>query len=150
MNPYSDADLGRFLAPVCAQDRDEDPFSWSEASGVAGPRYGDPRRWQSPPPALTAAVACAVAAGGWPLARPTEHGIVVPLDDRAVGLTAPAGRGEHLHVLWNCALPEWSWGTGPPDAPTSGHCDPLLTPPDHEPTITAQILRVLRTGRTLP
>jgi hypothetical protein len=136
-----------FLTPVCDQDRGESPFGWTEPP----PRpYGDPRDWADVPAALTAAVVAELAAHGLHGAHATEHSIVVPLHEQAPGLPGPARRGEHLYALWAVDRPEWSWGTAHPNAPTGGHLAPLLAPPDEPGTIAAQILRVLRTGRTLP
>lgn len=125
-------DLAENLAVVCPEDRGN-PFAWDEV-----------------PAPLTAAVVSALAECGWPGAHATEHSVVVPLDDRAVGLAAPAGRGEYLYVLWGGTRPEWSWSTAHPDAPAGGKQALLLAPADDPARITAQILRVLRTGRALP
>ncbi|MFJ6014516.1 hypothetical protein [Streptomyces sp. NPDC092952] len=116
---------------------------------VTGP-YGDPLRWDKVPASLTAAVVADLTSYGWPAAHATEHTIVVPLEQRAVGLADAVARGEHLYVVWGGARPEWSWQTAHPHALTSGPVAPLLAPPDQPAHISAQILRVLRTGRTLP
>ncbi|MFE4796176.1 hypothetical protein ACFRFL_13930 [Streptomyces sp. NPDC056708] len=117
---------------------------------MTGRPYGDPQQWREVPAALTAAVVSALTGYGWTGVHATEHSIVVPLDDRARGLSEPAASGEHLYVLWGGHRPEWSWGTAHPAAPAGGRLALLLAPPDDPPVITAQILRVLRTGRTLP
>ena len=116
---------------------------------VTGP-YGDPLRWDEVPAALTAAVVAELTGCGWAGAHATEHSIVVPLERRACGLAEAVARGEHLYVLWGRPLPEWSWGTAHPNAPTGGRLAPLLAPADAPAHITAQIIRVLRTGRALP
>ncbi|MFD3608997.1 hypothetical protein ACFWXA_13150 [Streptomyces atroolivaceus] len=139
--------LEDLAAVVCDQDRGESPFGWSSpVSGV----YGDPQRWSEVPAPLTAAVVSTLGGYGWPEAHATEHSVVVPLDHRARGLTAPAARGEHLYVVWGGARPEWSWATAHPNAPAGGQQALLLAPADDPDHITAQILRVLRTGRALP
>ncbi|WP_327421862.1 hypothetical protein OG763_15100 [Streptomyces sp. NBC_01230] len=112
--------------------------------------YGDPLRWDEVPPALTAAVVAALTGYGWTGTHATEHTIVVPLDGHPRGLLEPAARGEHLYAVWGGSRPEWSWGTTHPNAPAGGRLTPLLAPPDDPQTITAQIIRVLRAGRTLP
>ncbi|MFJ7592487.1 hypothetical protein ACIQZO_34980 [Streptomyces sp. NPDC097617] len=112
--------------------------------------YGDPLRWNEVPAELTAAVVADLTACGWSAAHATEHSIVVPLERRAFGLPDAAARGEHLYAVWGGARPEWSWGTAHPDAPAGGTLAPLLAPPDQPAHISAQIIRVLRTGRTLP
>ncbi|MFD3844763.1 hypothetical protein ACFWVB_02585 [Streptomyces microflavus] len=117
---------------------------------VARP-YGDPLAWQHAPPSLTGAVALLLGGYGWDASTTPDGVIVIPLDDRARGLTGPVARGEDLQVLWAGARPEWHWGTAHPHAVTGGHLAQLLAHPvDGPATITAQILRVLRTGRTLP
>ncbi|MEU1815192.1 hypothetical protein ABZ543_08335 [Streptomyces roseifaciens] len=112
--------------------------------------YGDPGSWEEVPPVIVRAVTVALTSCGWSGARATEHTIIVPLDDRARGLPGAAHAGEHLYVVWGGAAAEWSWGTAHPDAPAGGPLTPLLAPPDDPVVITAQILRVLRTGRALP
>ncbi|WP_228976711.1 hypothetical protein [Streptomyces sp. DH12] len=138
----------RLVAPVCPQDREDSPFGWSSlpCSGV----YGDPATWREVPPALTAEIVAVLADAGWTDAHATEHAVVVPLDERAEGLPGPAARGEHLYVVWGGARPEWSWSTAHPNAPAGGRAGVLLAPPDDPHQITAQVLRLLRTGRTLP
>ncbi|WP_434593409.1 hypothetical protein [Streptomyces sp. A5-4] len=112
--------------------------------------YGDPLRWDEVPASLTAAVVADLLGCGWSGVHSTEHGVVVPLDRRAFGLPDPAARGEHLYVLWGGHRPEWSWSTAHPDAPAGGTLALLLAPPDQPAYISAQIIRVLRTGRALP
>ncbi|WP_381792880.1 hypothetical protein [Streptomyces niveus] len=112
--------------------------------------YGDPARWKGVPAPLTAAVVSRLAGHGWTGTRATEHGVVVPLDGRAPGLTQAVARGEHLYVVWGGARPEWSWSTAHPNAPTGGRLALLLSAPDDPADITAQVLRVLCAGRTLP
>ncbi|RPK58117.1 hypothetical protein EES44_24605 [Streptomyces sp. ADI96-15] len=112
--------------------------------------YGDPLRWDEVPAQLTAAIVADLLTCGWSGTRATEHAVVVPLEPRAVGLAEAAGRGEHLYVLWGGARPEWSWCTAHPDAPAARKLAPLLAPPDQPAHISAQIIRVLSTGRTLP
>jgi hypothetical protein len=116
---------------------------------VTGP-YGDPQEWNEVPLPLTSTVVAALQSHGFTESHATEHSIIVPLDDHARGLPEPARRGEHLYVLWGGTRPEWSWGTAHPNAPAGGHIALLLAPPDDPQQITAQILRVLRTGRALP
>ncbi|GAA2948709.1 hypothetical protein ACFPN0_14950 [Kitasatospora cinereorecta] len=116
---------------------------------VTGP-YGDPLRWDEVPASITEAVVADLIACGWFGTHATEHTVVVPLEQHAFGLSEAVARGEHLYVLWGGARPEWSWCTAHPDAPAAGKLAPLLAPPDQPAHITAQILRVLRTGRTLP
>ncbi|MFD4315048.1 hypothetical protein [Streptomyces sp. NPDC058548] len=137
-------DTARPAAVACAQDRGEN-LGWSEP----GP-YGLPVEWEEVPAALTAEVVDELTACGWTGTHATEHSIVVPLDGRAFGLTDAAGRGEHLYVLWGVTRPEWSWGTAHPNAPAGGTLAVLLAPPDDPQRIATQIIRVLRTGRTLP
>ncbi|KPI33347.1 hypothetical protein OV450_1435 [Actinobacteria bacterium OV450] len=117
---------------------------------MTGRPYGDPLAWEEVPAPLTAAVVAVLASQGWTAAHATEHSIVVPLDDWALGLKHALGRGEHLYVLWGLPRPEWVWGTAHPNAPVGGHLAPLLAPPDDPAQIAAQILRVLATGRALP
>ncbi|MFF4292167.1 hypothetical protein ACFY0N_00755 [Streptomyces vinaceus] len=116
---------------------------------MSGP-YGDPFQWTEVPAPLTAAVVAALTGHGWTGVHATEHSIVVPLDERACGLEPAAARGEHLYALWGLVLPQWSWGTAHPDAPAGGRLALLLAPPDDPDQITAQICRVLATGRALP
>ncbi|MEU6628382.1 hypothetical protein ABZ905_08820 [Streptomyces parvus] len=102
------------------------------------------------PDTLTRAVVVALGGYGW-TAQTATNRIVVPLDDRARGLREPAARGEDLYVLWTGLRPEWHWGTAHPNAPAGGRTAQLLAYPADDPaTVTAQILRILRTGRALP
>ncbi|MFF4388538.1 hypothetical protein ACFY0G_17425 [Streptomyces sp. NPDC001552] len=117
--------------------------------------YGDPRTWTEVPTALSADVVDALTGHGWAGVYATEHAIGVPLDGHAPGLPAASERGEHLYAIWGVfwAGPpraEWSWATAHPEAPRGGTLAPLLARPDAPDEITAQILRVLATGRTLP
>lgn len=113
--------------------------------------YGDPLSWQDVPPAITAAVVSALYGYGWTSASAVASRITVPLDGRAVGLSEPAARGEHLHAEWGIHRPEWTWTVSRPDAARyGGHRGLLLAPSGDPHTITAQILRLLRTGRALP
>ncbi|WP_371799102.1 hypothetical protein OG963_14875 [Streptomyces sp. NBC_01707] len=105
--------------------------------------YGDPRRWDE-------AVVSALTGYGWTGTHATEHTIVVPLDDHPRGLPEPAARGEHLYAVGAAPGPNGPGGTAHPNAPAGGRLTPLLAPLDDPQTITAQIIRVLRTGRTLP
>ncbi|MFC9604596.1 hypothetical protein ACFTTN_14195 [Streptomyces niveus] len=116
---------------------------------VTGP-HGDPLRWDEVPASLTAAVVAELIACGWSGSHATEHSVVVPLERGALGLAEAVARGEHLYVLWGGPRPEWSWCTAHPNAPTAGKIAPLLAAPDQPTHISAQIIRVLRTGRALP
>ncbi|MFD9422225.1 MULTISPECIES: hypothetical protein [unclassified Streptomyces] len=102
------------------------------------------------PAALTHSVVVALGGYGWAAETGTNQ-IVVPLDDRARGLPEQVAKGEDLYVLWTGPHPEWHWGTAHPFAPAGGRTAQLLAYPAGDPaTVTAQILRVLRTGRALP
>ncbi|MEU2487105.1 hypothetical protein ABZ593_21160 [Streptomyces sp. NPDC012617] len=161
MNQHPETGPSRFEnlnSVVCDEDWGESPFGWSEpelprrpAGQVAatGP-YGDPRLWEEVPEAITSAVVADLHSCGWTAAYATSHTVVVPLEPRACGLPDAVALGEHLYAVWGGLRPEWTWQTVHPNAPTGGTVAPLLTPPDQPAHITAQILRVLRTGRTLP
>ncbi|MGW6391145.1 hypothetical protein ACWFR1_11710 [Streptomyces sp. NPDC055103] len=116
---------------------------------VTGP-HGDPQLWDEVPASLTAAVVAELTHCGWRGTHATEHSIVVPLEPRDFGLPDAVARGEHLYVVWGGDRPEWSWATAHPHAPVGGQQALLLAPADDTAHITAQIIRVLRTGRALP
>jgi hypothetical protein len=130
----TDRDLTADLAVVCEQDRGGSPFGWDDV-----------------PHLLAADVVEVLHTAGYLDAHATEHTIVVPLTGAATGLPGAHDRGEHLYAVWGDARPEWSWCTAHPNAPTAGAMAPLLVSPHDDPqNLAAQILRVLRTGRTLP
>ncbi|WTW95452.1 hypothetical protein OG216_19615 [Streptomycetaceae bacterium NBC_01309] len=113
-------------------------------------QYGDWLMWDAVPPELMAKILACLAHEGWGSVRVSSRSITVRLDDRATGLSGAAVGDEHLYILWGATRPEWLWRTAHPGHPHRGCLAPLVAPADDPDQIAAQIIRVLRTGRSLP